>query len=496
MHRLIRKVLAPACASAILGLLALNAVATATTATWIDRDSTPPSGAYYNDVAYGLGKFVAITDTWSSTPSAITRSQTGETWSTQTTPFTGRNWYRVTSGGTSGNERFVSVETGGDKVMWSNDGETWNIVTAHSAYWEGVAYGNGVFVAVSQGNVMTSSDNGLTWTLVTLQGDWRGLTFGGSSSGGVFVAVGSSGSDKVATSPDGLNWTIARSPASGTDPRWQSVTHGVVNGSSRFVAVANEGNCTLPTSDPCTSPVMYSDDNGATWTKVSATGNPAPASAALGGCWNDVAFGLVNGVNKFVAVGNCSANRVISSVDGVNWQAESGIPNGTWYSVTYGNGVWVAVGYGVSRIMSLGQPLPPPAPSVPSTDPAPADPAPSQDNQTDSGSDPAPEQPSATGGTTQTSAASQAVATDTPTTLPPPSTTVPVAVESSVASVVVSRAAPKARDLPSTGTQTSSLPAIVAVMLAGFMILGVRRRGREACSGDARTLPRARRGNT
>lgn len=57
--------------------------------------------------------------------------------------------------------------------------------------WNGVAYGNGVFVAVAStgtGRVMRSTDNGVTWTLQTgaVDNAWHGITY----ANGLFVVVG------------------------------------------------------------------------------------------------------------------------------------------------------------------------------------------------------------------------------------------------------------------------------------------------------------------
>ena len=500
MHRLIRKVLAPACASAILGLLALNAVATATTATWVDRDSSP--GDLW-DVVYGGGKFVAISDGGS----IISKTSTdGLNWTSHSLPqpLAERDWWRVAYGGTAGNEQFVLVPYGGNTILRSGDGMSWAESPAIQGNWVAITYGGGKFIAAAEDKMMYSTNEGSTWTELTttddpdLDGNWNAIAYGGPTGNEVFVALSwiGGGLTRVVSSPDGLNWTSQRTdPLSGpglTDPPWSSLTFG----GGRFVAVANVGNCNA-TVAACADAVMWSA-NGTVWNPVTLP------TVAQGRDWGDIAYGQINGVGTFVAVANFRQSSrapgtqplAMTSTDGVSWTADTSVPSDGWLNIAYGNGVFVAAGPGSSKIMSLGQPLPPPAPSVTSTDPAPADPAPSQDNPTNPGSNPAAEQPSGTGETPQPSVASQAVTIETSTTLPPFSTTAPVAAESSAAPVAVSRAASKAGDLPSTGAQTSSLPAIVAVMLAGFMILGLRRRGHEACSGDARTPPRARRENT
>jgi hypothetical protein len=64
-------------------------------------------------------------------------------------------------------------------------------------YWRGVAYGGGVFVAVSPSNVAATSPDGITWTQRTLPSTqtWQAVAYGD----GTFVVV--SEGDVAATSP-------------------------------------------------------------------------------------------------------------------------------------------------------------------------------------------------------------------------------------------------------------------------------------------------------
>ncbi|MDC1474504.1 hypothetical protein N8350_02710, partial [Candidatus Nanopelagicales bacterium] len=52
---------------------------------------------------------------------------------------------------------------------------------------------------------MMTSPDGITWTsrTATAANYWRSVTYGE----GLFVAVASSGADRVMTSPDGITWT-------------------------------------------------------------------------------------------------------------------------------------------------------------------------------------------------------------------------------------------------------------------------------------------------
>lgn len=74
---------------------------------------------------------------------------------------------------------------------------------------------------------------GITWTSRTSAADnsWRSVAYGN----GLFVAVSNTGTgNRVMTSPDGINWTIR---TSATDNAWISVTYGA----GLFVAVSSGG---------------------------------------------------------------------------------------------------------------------------------------------------------------------------------------------------------------------------------------------------------------
>ena len=84
---------------------------------------------------------------------------------------------------------------------------TWTSRTsAADNAWYGVAYGNGVFVAIAYsgtGNRVMTSTDGITWNIRTSAADngWWEITYGN----GLFVAVASSGiGNRVMTSPDGI----------------------------------------------------------------------------------------------------------------------------------------------------------------------------------------------------------------------------------------------------------------------------------------------------
>ena len=205
--------------------------------------------------------------------------------------------------------------------------------------WGSVTFADGNFVAVSTtGNnrVMTSVDGAL-WTPQTAPAQqWSAVTSGLVGGVNRYVAVSMDG--PVMTSDDGFNWTLRDAPSS----RWWSVTHG--NG--LFVAIND--------SDAGDHAIMTSPD-GIVW-----TARTPPTSDGL--AWSSVTYGLgSDGVGRFVAVRSLSAAgvpRVMHSSDGVSWSYGVGAPANGWYSVTHGVGSdgvkrFVAVGFsGTDRIMT------------------------------------------------------------------------------------------------------------------------------------------------
>ena len=229
-------------------------------------------------------------------------------------PVSGRfnRWYSVTYG----NGKFVAVSDGSDTAAYSTDGITWMQSTLPlSADWESVTYGNGKFVAVANGSTTAAySTDGINWVQSTLPTKikWSSVTYGD----GKFVAVAKS-SSVTAYSTDGINWVQSKLP---TMNFWYSVTYG--NG--KFVAFARGSDI-----------AAYSTD-GISWVQSTL---PIYAS------WQSVTYGS----SKFVAVassGSGSTNAITAySENGINW-IQSTPPSTGWSSVTYGDGKFVAVANG------------------------------------------------------------------------------------------------------------------------------------------------------
>jgi hypothetical protein len=254
---------------------------------------------------------------------ALTKNPNGAGW-TAVAAAEANQWFSVAYG----NGVWIAVSSNGtNRVMRStDDGATWSAVAATEAnQWRSVAYANGVWIAVSSdgtNRVMRSTDDGATWSAVAAAeaNAWRSVAY----ADGVWVAVAAGGTNRVMRSTDnGATWSAV---AAAEANAWFSVAYG--NGV--WIAVSSDG----------TNRVMRSTNNGATWSAV---------AAAEANEWRSVAY--ANGV--WIAVADSGTNRVMRSTDdGATWSAVAASEANEWRSVAYGNGVWIAVANsGTNRVM-------------------------------------------------------------------------------------------------------------------------------------------------
>jgi hypothetical protein len=211
--------------------------------------------------------------------------------------------------------KFVGVSSWG-LVATSPDGLNWTAATSAPSMYA-VAFGNSVFVSISEngtsGYVALSSASGLTWTSSPLpgagsQGLWTAAAFGS----GKYVAL-NSGTDQVATSTDGINWTIGTLPASAS---WSAM---VWNG-SLFCAIATG------------SAVSVTSPDGVTWTQ-----HALPSSTT----WRAIAWGA--GVFCAIASGGTVA---ATSPDGATWTAQTLSASAAWSSIAFNGSTFCAVASG------------------------------------------------------------------------------------------------------------------------------------------------------
>lgn len=276
---------------------------------WVNT-SLPTSGNWQS-VAYGAGRFVSLHP---GTSIFIYSEDDGVTWKNKTLPVSGQ-WILVKYFG----GKFISFNrtNGSDIGIYSLDGINWvqfslPEISSYS-YWNDIAYGNGIYIAVtytSTGNsIIARSTDGINWTShiapVTTGGR---ITFGN----GKFVATGTRG--ELFYSEDGINWTLES----------QTMTIAALEfGSGVFIA---------PFSDTYGSNKFAYSEDGIDWTQ-----GTFPSLAR----WYNVHYG--NG--RFIITVSGSSNTALQSSDGINWNVISMPGNYSWSALAYGKSNFVTLAY-------------------------------------------------------------------------------------------------------------------------------------------------------
>ena len=225
-----------------------------------------------------------------------------------------------------GNGIWVAVTglSSAGQYLTSLDGINWTLRTmvgsTDIAY---VVFGNGIFVAIQKANTgyWYSSSDGVTWSISsgTIPGPFIDMAYGNKQ----FLALGGPGATtKLIGTPDGFYSTI-NTPLPSTST-WTCICYG--NGT--FVALAG-----ISTAG------AYSTNNGASW-----TASTLPSTAT----WSSVAYGngtfvAVSGAAK--GLGTSNSTSAATSPDGITWTARTLPTSQAWSSVTFGNGLFFAVGY-------------------------------------------------------------------------------------------------------------------------------------------------------
>jgi hypothetical protein len=267
------------------------------------------------DIAYGNGVYTAISSTH-FTPSDILRSTNGVDWLTVPLPWlrsTLWSFYSIVYG----NDTFVAVGGyEGGATASSPDGLTWIGKEHQQGPYGGVAFGNGLFVAVgydfgTDNGIVATSRDGLTWQQ---QGKANGSAKPLAAvifAQGKFVAVGAGGT--LITSDDGVSWKAQNSGVE--DYLWS-----IADGNGRFVAVG--GQPRGPQS------IFLTSVDGISWIS-----HPAVTSMSV---W-DINYGE----GTFVGLGT---GIILASQDGVNWSSRNSPTSRLLSGGTFVNGTFVAVG--------------------------------------------------------------------------------------------------------------------------------------------------------
>lgn len=269
------------------------------------------SNADWWDVAYGDGLFMAV-DTRGA--ALAISSDGGVTWQT--------------AGGPSGSTYAIGYGDGTwvigtlqQTAFYSkNNGTTWNPASGFAGYaggWNDIAYGNGMFVAVTSGGRAHRSTDGVNWQSVEIGAPFaypnqsiEGITFGN----GKFVAVGKKGT--IGYSADGENWAAS---VGAPDAYLIRVTYG--NG--KFVAISVDG-----------SQVIAHSSDGINWGAADTSTHVSETRIQF--------TGVAYGGGSFIAPCKQTTAGVLYSEDGVTWY-EGQMPaiRSVHRGAAYGNGSFV-----------------------------------------------------------------------------------------------------------------------------------------------------------
>jgi hypothetical protein len=220
--------------------------------------------------------------------------------------------------------------------------------------WKSIAFGDGVFVAVSYEKVAYSTDLGRTWNTSTLPGTGQPWNFVFYTNSGIFLTLGDS--TEIAVSRDyGKTWSPLETDIS-VNQNWTSgcfTSYGsyvMIGGSEHWSGYTDDLDSPWDTKDLIVS---------TTWTSVSAGNNGVCIAVGSGDAgavsvngftwtlldltydinWKSVCFG-----NGFFVVVGYGTTSIRTSDDGVNFYSSSLPVEQSWNSVCFGNGNFVTVG--------------------------------------------------------------------------------------------------------------------------------------------------------
>lgn len=240
------------------------------------------------------------------------------------------NGVYVAVGGGCGRASGYDGNTNTQSVFTSTDGITWtaqsNVLPA-SHYWSGIAFGNGVFVVCSNtvaGNVVAYSTDGISWSSVSMSSAYYGVAFGN----GIFVVFGNG--TVCATSSNGVNWTN-RSYGDYTTTWgcnfvngkfWRATTATALQYSTDGISW---GTITLPTA--YWGNVVW---NGSMFL-ISATNSTTYATSTNGATWTTrtmpASLGCAGVIDKmFVVFSGNTGTTGYYSTNGMNWTAFAAYP--------------------------------------------------------------------------------------------------------------------------------------------------------------------------
>jgi hypothetical protein len=180
--------------------------------SWTSVASPIATGFIILSVAYGNGVFVT-----SDSSNQYRSINYGVSWVQATTSASSYGWYVG-----FGNGNFVMVGNTYGYAYSIDNGDNWTRIipspdpTIPSS--TGIAFGNGVFITASQGGVVYSSTNGLSWSSISAVSGAAGITY----INGVFIIL--AGQTTFYSTNNGISWTAVTDSFVGS---YSYITSGV-----------------------------------------------------------------------------------------------------------------------------------------------------------------------------------------------------------------------------------------------------------------------------
>lgn len=293
---------------------------------WVTKSGMPkaPVAAGALPLAYGNGRFVAMDNNSVGTASYVS-TDGGVTWLQGTMP-SAKNWVSVAFG----KGMFVAISAGNPtSFATSTDGLSWSAIGAPlNQSWTTIAFGNNIFVATAIGNTyatcVTPGSTGWTTRTFGNAGNYVNLVYVGTA----FVLMWNNTAGTAMTiisSTDGINWGVSGGTTGGAAFGCLAMAYG--NGIC--VSLNSTGSlCTVTTVGSLSSSVQH--------------------SLPVSGTWKSIAFGG----GKFIAL-DSNSSAYISSTDGVTWQQGVLPTTGNWSQLAYGAGNFIALIPGTTSFLSL-----------------------------------------------------------------------------------------------------------------------------------------------
>ena len=207
-------------------------------------------------------------------------------------------------------------------LLSSTDGIAWTTQTTFTTAVHGIAYGNGIWLAVDKGGKMKTSTDSVTWVTGS-------ATFGLSSSDRRSIAYGLIGGQPMWVIPSGPEVSGNTYVRTSTDTiTWNSVSANQTTGSLNVVAY-NGGNSTFVAAGTGSGGFRASTD-AVTWN----TGSPAFYQAVTSITSNNIIF----------VAGSSGTNYATWSTDGISWSSTPNAFTTSCRSLSYMNGLFLQAG--------------------------------------------------------------------------------------------------------------------------------------------------------